>query len=172
MLSMGWTFSSQGKKKRSRSARRDSSDEELCEENKSQRMSKISPKKKGGEKEKKSSKLVKPKNAYENFINTLEDNGELSERRADKYTKLLALNNKQSGLYKEMEKELKAGGEINMDRFCVLTAMYDKVGNNCHKRLNNLADTECKAVTYKSNSSSSDSSSPNTTVEEDDRAGK
>ena len=70
MLSMGWTFSSQGKKKRSRSARRDSSDEELCEENKSQRMSKISPKKKGGEKEKKSSKLVKPKNAYENFINS------------------------------------------------------------------------------------------------------
>ena len=63
-----------------------------------------------------------------------------------------------------MEKELRAGGEIDMDRFTVLTAMYNKVGNNCHKRLNNLADTECKAVTYESNSSSSDSSSPNTTA--------
>ena len=42
MLTMGWASS---KKKRSRSSRRDSIDEELCEENKSQRMTKVTPKK-------------------------------------------------------------------------------------------------------------------------------
>ena len=58
-------------------------------------------------------------------------------------------------------------------RLSVLTKLYDKVGNRCHKRLNMLADTantECKAITYESPSSSSSSdSSPNTTVDEDER---
>ena len=71
-----------------------------------------------------------------------------------------------------MEKELKAGGEVDMQRLTVLTQMYDKVGNKCHKRLNLLADTantECKAITYESPSSSlSSDSSPNTTVNEDE----
>ena len=93
--------------------------------------------------------------------------------QASEYAKLMSLTDKQGKLYKEMEKELKAGGDVDMTRLTVLTQLYDKVGNKCHKRLNMLADTantECKAITYESPSSSSSSdSSPNTTLDEDER---
>ena len=158
MLSMGWTHSQ--KKKRSRSSRRDSSDEELCEESKSQKMEKKTPKKKTP-KEKKTP--VKPKNSYANLVDALEKNGELSDMRAEEYSKLLELTNKQSALYGKMEQGLKAGDAVDMARFSVLSKMYDKVGNRCHKRLNNLADTECKAITYESPTSDS---STDTTLED------
>ena len=157
---MGWAVSTQ-KKKRSRSARRDSSDEELCEESKSQRMDKKRTPKKSPE---------KSKNVFTSLVGALKEGGELTEKRADEYSKLLQLSNKQGALYKEMEEGLRAGDEIDMARLKVLSKMYDKVGNRCYKRLNNLADTECKAIMY--DGSSSSSSSPDTTVEdEDNKAG-
>ena len=104
------------------------------------------------------------------MVDALEKNGELSEKRAEEYSKLLELTNKQGALYGQVEQGLKAGEEVDMDRFSVLTKMYDKVGNRCYRRLNDLADTECKAITYESSSScSSSDSSPNTTVDEDER---
>ena len=115
MLSMGWAVSSQ-KKKRSRSSRRDSSDEELWEESKSQKMDK----KKTPEKRK---SPVKPKNVYTNLVDTLKVNSELSEKRAEEYSKLLQLTNKQGSLYEEVEKGLRAGDEIDMARLNVLTKM-------------------------------------------------
>ena len=154
MLSMGWTHSQ--KKKRSRSSRRDSSDEELCEESKSQKLDKKkTPKKKKSP--------VKPKNVYTNLVDALEKNGEMSEKRAKEYSKLLELTNKQGALYEQVEQGLKAGEAVDMDRFSVLTKMYDKVGNRCHRRLNDLADTECKAITYESPTSGS---SPDSTLED------
>ena len=168
MLTMGWASS---KKKRSRSARRDSSDEELCEESKSQRMTKITPKKKMSPEKGKLS--PEQRNEYGKFVSSLKENRKMSKQRASEYAKLLTLTDKQSKLYREVEKALKAGEELDMDRLTVLTQMYDKVGNRCHKRLNSLADTantECKAITYESSSScSSSDSSPNTTVDEDER---
>ena len=96
-------------------------------------------------------------------MDALEKNGELSERRAEEYSKLLELTNKQVDLYGKVEQGLKAGEEVDMARFSVLSKMYDKVGNRCHKRLNNLADTECKAITYESPTSGS---STDTTLED------
>ena len=167
MLTMGFT----SHKKRSRSARRDSSDEELCDENKIQKMTKVTPKKKiSPEKEKRS---PAERNSYGNFVNSLKDNRKLSSKRSAEYAKLLTLTDKQRKLYREVEKTLKAGDDVDMDRLTVLTQMYDKVGNRCHKRLNSLSDTantECLAITYESSSSSSNSdSSPDTTLDEDEK---
>lgn len=160
---LNYNFSSQKKKKRSRSSRRDSSDEELCEENKSQRLE---PEKK------KSPAKTEYRSKYRNMIDALAESGELSKKRAGEYKKLLELTNKQGELYNEVEKGLRNGDEIDFARFNVLVEMYDKVGNRSHKRLNSLADTadtECKAVTYESSSSAT--SSPDTTVDDDEKAG-
>ena len=112
------------------------------------------------------------RNVYKNMIEALFVNGDLSKRRAEQYKKLLNLTNKQGALYKEVEKGLRNGDEIDFARFNVLVEMYDRVGNRSHKRLNSLADTadtECKAVTYESSSSAT--SSPDTTVDDDEKAG-
>ena len=114
------------------------------------------------EKKKLSPEKNKGRNAYKNMIEALFVNGTLSRQRAEQYKKLLNLTNKQGELYKEVEKGLRNGDEIDLARFNVLVEMYDKVGNKCHKRLNNMADTECKAVTYES------ASSPDTTLDDDE----
>ena len=71
------------------------------------------------------------------------------------------LTNKQGELYKEVEW---VSEEWGRDRLRQVQCAGGDVRQG-RKRLNSLADTECKAVTYES------ASSPDTTLEDEEKAG-
>ena len=147
--------------KRSRSTRRDSSDEELWDENKRGKVY-VTPDKD----KKKPAKSPEEKKAVNKLVNTLNDSTIQSDKRCKEYAKLTELSKKQMKLYRNTAKDLENGEDINLEQLIELTAAYDEYGNKIYRRLNDLADEppqaemgKLMALTYEPDSASSQESS-------------